>query len=170
MFKTNVQFINSLYNTRSMPAIFFLNRSLIVKLWPLTRQMSYGFMFLQRLHWGFFFRKKCIKRHLHVLPWLVLICVQLIFKESGVKVWACWGLTFTPCYQALKTAIKEMLLPLIYMKLTPWMSGSLKKTKKDIIGRNSDISRWSLLELCGIQPQAKGDKSRSTLWIYFGEE
>lgn len=155
MCNISIHFITNMEHAHNL--FIFLNQSLSVRLWPLTQQMSCGFMFLQRLLWGFvfffFFWKKCIKRPLHVLPWLVLIYLQLLFKESGVKVWACWGLTFTPCYQALKTAIKEILLPLIYMKLTPWMSGSLKKKqKKDIIGRTSDITRWSLLELCGIQP------------------
>lgn len=137
MFKTNVQYINLLYNTHgAFPTFFFLKP--ITQCQTVTSNSAnvlWVYVSSKAALRGFFFpRKKCIKRHLHVLPWLVLIYLQLIFKESGVKVWACWGLTFTPCYQALKTAIKEMLLPLIYMKLTPWMSGSLKKTtKKDII-------------------------------------
>lgn len=76
--------------------------------------------------------------------------MQLIFKEPGVKAQACWGLTFTPCYQALKTAINEMLLPLIYMNHLD--ERFLKK--QTFKGRTSDITSCSLLELCVIQPHA----------------
>lgn len=130
-------------------------------------------------------------RHLPFLLCLVLylrILLQLKSKEPGAESLSFLGFNLHSL-MALKTTIKKkkMLLPLIYLKWTSWISGCLKISlyRHNFRYRALYFStglypstgmmwfeayaffKGRMLHL--IQPCAKGEYRRSILWICFSE-